>query len=474
MWDILPMKLIKQPESIKNRIALYNLISTALLILVVFAVIYRIVSFSVNSDINKDLEIEINLHTEYVSNQKVFSGLVDRLEWNESEHREIIINPVFVQAFDVHGNSVEKSPNLKGENLKLQKDRISKDYKDTYVTGIAIRQVQAPLLFKGQLKGYVIIAMSVEQPVMVLDNLLLVLLVAYPIVLLVLTFITRIVAGQAIKPALDIIATTQNITDNNFDQRIRLPKNKDELYVLSSAINGLLDRIENAIAREKQFTSDASHELRTPLAVLKGTMEVLIRKPRTAEEYNEKIRYCIDEVNRLNEMVDQLLLMARFEDQQMAVAYQKVILDEVILQALERYSPKIEAKCLQVIFDFKEHFEVTSDAGMTSLIIENILSNAIKYSTANEVVNISLVKQNNTTVCLIQDNGIGIAAKDMDKIYGQFYRSEALNHSDVKGTGLGLSIVKRLCTILNIGLDVQSVKEVGTKVSLVFPDMHLK
>jgi len=464
------MKSIKQPASIKNRIALYNLISTALLILVVFAVIYRIVSFSVNSDINKDLEIEINLHTAYVSNQKVFVGLVDRVEWNESEHREIIINPVFVQAFDTNGKSVEKSPNLKDENLKLQRDKISKHYKDAYVAGIAIRQVQAPLLFKGQLKGYVIIAMSVEQPAMVLDNLLLVLLVAYPIVLLVLTIITRIVAGQTIKPALDIIATTQNITDNNFDQRITLPKNKDELYVLSSAINGLLDRIENAIAREKQFTSDASHELRTPLAVLKGTMEVLIRKPRTAEEYNEKIKYCINEVNRLNEMVDQLLLMARFEDQHMAATYQKVVLDEVILQALERYSPKIEAKGLEVIFDFKEHFEVTSDAGMTSLIIENILSNAIKYSTSNGVVNINLIKQNNTTVCFIKDNGIGIAENDLDKIYGQFYRSEALNHSDVKGTGLGLSIVKRLCTILNIGLDLQSVKDKGTTVTLTFPD----
>ena len=462
------MKQIKTPASIKNRIALSNLISTALLILVVFTVIYRIVSFSVNEDINKDLQIEINLHTDYVAGQKEFTGLVDKAEWDESEHKEIVINPVFVQSFDAKGNSIEKSPNLKGENLKFYKDATSKSYTDTYVGGIAIRQVQAPLLFKGQLKGYVIIAMSVEQPHMVLDNLLLVLLVAYPIVLLVLSFITRIVAGQTIKPALDIITTTRNITDNNFNERISLPSKKDELYVLSLAINGLLDKIEATIAREKQFTSDASHELRTPLAVIKGTLEVLIRKPRTAEEYNEKIQYCIGEVNRLNHMVDQLLLMARFEDQKAAANLQPVVLDEVILQALERYSPKVEAKNITIAFDCTEHFEVVSDAGMTELIIENILSNAIKYSHEGGNIIIELHKADDKVSCLIKDDGIGIAAEDLGKIYGQFYRSEALEHTNIKGTGLGLSIVKRLCDLLNIGLNIESHKSQGTTVVLTF------
>lgn len=462
------MKSIKTPVSIKNRIALFNLVTTALLILVVFTIIYRIVSFSVNEDINKELQAEINLHTSYVENQEEFVGLVDKEEWDESEHKEIVINPVFLQAFDAQGNSVEKSPNLKGENLKFYKNKNSKFYKDTQVTGLSIRQVQAPLFFKGKLKGYVIIAMSIEQPHKVLDNLLFVLLLAYPIVLLVLFFITRIVAGQTMKPALDIIATTKSITDNNFNERVKLPKKRDELYVLSLAINGLLDKIESAIVREKQFTSDASHELRTPLAVIKGTLEVLVRKPRTTEEYNEKINYCVGEVNRLNHMVDQLLLMARFEDQKLAAKLQTVVLDEVLLQALERYSPKIEVRNLTVDFDFTEHFEVVSDAGMTGLIIENILSNAIKYSHDGGNIAIELFNDNKNVICRITDKGIGIAANDLGKIYGQFYRSEALEHASVKGTGLGLSIVKRLCDILNIGLNIESNKNEGTSVTLSF------
>lgn len=153
---------------------------------------------------------------------------------------------------------------------------------------IPIRQVQAPLISHGHTVGYVIIAMSMEQELRLLDNLSNVLLIAFFAVLMALFFITRFIAGKSIRPAVDIINTASKITNNNLGQRIELPKNKDELFELATSINQLLDRIEDAVARERKFTSDASHELRTPLAVIQGTLEVLIRKPRNSSEYEEK------------------------------------------------------------------------------------------------------------------------------------------------------------------------------------------
>ena len=222
--------------SIKNRIALYNLAGAATLVLVTFVVIYRIVSASVNYNINADLQIEIDRHTDFVARQPVFKGLIEDNEWGESEHKEIVINPVFVQIFDNEGRSIDKSPNLKRENLKWL-NSIHNEYLDTQVAGIDIRQQMAPLVNNGQRKGYVVIAMSVEVPHRVLNNLLTVLLLAYPIVLLVLFYITRIIAGGSLAPALNIIATTKKITEDNFDKRIELPSNKDELFTLSIAIN---------------------------------------------------------------------------------------------------------------------------------------------------------------------------------------------------------------------------------------------
>jgi len=157
--------------------------------------------------------------------------------------------------------------------------------------------------------------MSLQDATMVLHNLLKTMVILYPLILLLLFIIARIIAGKSIKPISAIIKTSNIITKDNLKSRIQLPQNQDELYILSQTINSLLDRIENTIEREKQFTSDASHELRTPLTVIKGTLEVLIRKPRQHEEYIEKINFCISEVNRLNHLVDQLLLLARFENQ---------------------------------------------------------------------------------------------------------------------------------------------------------------
>ena len=453
--------------SFKNRIAFYNLAGAATLVLVVFVVIYRIVSASVNYDINQDLQIEIDSHTNFVAKQKPFTSFTAKNEWNETEHRELIINPVFVQIFDSTGNTLEKSPNLKDENLKWQ-EHDGLMYADTHVAGIAIRQQMAKLVNNGEIKGYVIIAMSVQVPHRVLDNLGLVLFVTYPIVLLILFLITWFIAGKSIAPALNIISTTKKITENNFDKRITLPVNKDELYTLSAAINELLERIENAMSREKQFTSDASHELRTPLAVIRGTLEVLIRKPRETAEYEEKINYCITEVIRLTTIVEQLLLLARFESNRASLQLKKTAIDEVVLQAMERYSPEITAKNITIDFYFKEHFYITTDGAMAAIIVENLLSNAIKYSYDGGYISVELYKGATAITCTISDKGIGIAQADLARVFEQFYRSEATEHTSIKGTGLGLSIVKRLCDMLGITIAITSKKGNGTVVKLVF------
>lgn len=454
--------------SIKNRIAFYNLAGAAALVLVVFLVIYRIVSASVNYDINSDLQIEIDRHMAYVAGQPEFKNFMPDNEWDESEHKEIIINPVFVQIFDASGNSVEKSPNLKDEGLAFKKDG-GDSYFDTAVEGIAIRQQMAPLVNKGATKGYVIIAMSVELPRRVLDNLLTVLLMAYPVVLLLLFGLTRFIAGKSIAPVLNIINTTKRITQNNLNERIALPKNKDELYTLATAINALLERIENAILREKQFTSDASHELRTPLAIIKGTLEVLIRKPRQTDEYEARIKECIAEVNRLTGIAEQLLLLARFEERTAVANRRQVAVDEIILQAMERSSSEIATKKLEIDFKFEDHFYAVTDAAMLGIIIENLLGNAVKYSFDGGSIAILLTQQPESLSCVITDTGRGIAEADLARVYEHFYRSAADEHNAIKGTGLGLSIVKRLSGLLGITVTIDSKKGTGTTVRLLIP-----
>jgi signal transduction histidine kinase len=350
--------------------------------------------------------------------------------------------------------------------LRFYKSAKEHELFDAKLDNISVRQVQIPLYQGSKIIGYLVVAMSLEDSVMVLNNLFFIMLIAFPVILIILFLIARFIAGKSIKPINSIINTANYITKDNLESRIPLPQNKDELFTLSQTINNLLDRIENAVIREKQFTSDASHELRTPLAVIKGTLEVLIRKPRTENEYKEKINFCVSEVNRLNHLVDELLLLARFENQKQNLKLEQVNLVSVLSDTLARNSTHIKDRKLKIISNYPSEVNATTDSYLFSLIINNIITNAIKYSNPSSNITISLEENTNVVVCSIADNGIGIAKEEISRIFDQFYRSKATDHPEIKGTGLGLSIVKRLCDLLEIELQIQSEENNGTTVHL--------
>jgi signal transduction histidine kinase len=457
-----------QQLSFKNRIASNYIITTALLIFVVFFVIYSIVRFSVYIKVNNDIQKEVTKHLKEIEVKENCVLLVREEQWKQVQFNKVDVSPAFIQFVDELGAMVNKSPNLKKKQLTYYQGKANNELFDGKLDNISVRQIQVPLYQGTKIIGFLIVAMSLEDSKMVLNNLFIILIVAYPLILLVLFLIARFIAGRSIKPISSIIQTSNVITKDNLKSRIPLPQNRDELYTLSKTINNLLDRVENAIEREKQFTSDASHELRTPLAVIKGTLEVLVRKPRNPEEYKEKIDFCINEVNRLNHLVDELLLLARFENQKQNLKIEKVSLNTIFLDVMSRNATIIGEKKLTCISHVDKDFYVNTDAYLLCIIMNNILTNAVKYSKSGSTINFDVVETEEKIICSISDHGIGIAKEDLQKIFDQFYRSKSNQHPDIKGTGLGLSIVKRLCLLLQIDLEIESQEKVGTKVILSF------
>lgn len=455
------------PFSFKNRIAFNYILSGSFLIALVFIFLYGIVKYYVNEHINEGIQEELKIHLDDVKIDRNNTYLIQVDQWRAREHNTISVNPVFVQFYDNNKLLIDKSPNLKSENLVLFDDRKNNLFIDTTLHTIPIRQIQTAIITNDKVVGYLVIAMSVEdfEIVQLLKN---VLLFIFPIIILILFFIARFFAGKSIKPVNTIIETSSQITRDNLQMRIPLPKNKDELFELSQNINHLLDRIEQTIEREKQFTSDASHELRTPLAVIKGTMEVLIRKPRNQHEYEEKISFCISEVDRLNHMLDQLLLLARFENQKQNIKNELVYLNAIVLDVLARFSDKIKNKKINISTNFSNEFTIASDNYLVAIIVSNLLSNAIKYTQDEGEISILLCNKDNIVQLSIIDNGIGIATSDIAKVFQSFYRSDSSNHATIKGTGLGLSIVKRLCDLLKVEINIESELHKGTCIILSF------
>lgn len=455
--------------SFKNRIALHYLIATATLTMAVFFIIFQVVRSSVYLHLDQDLLYEAHKHSQMImveGDQVVFRN---KAEWEEKEHREVVVNPVFIQVVGLNGKVMDKSPNLKEDFLHFSNGASEPEPFDATLKDRTVRQVQVPLKVDDLQKGYLVTAMSLENSLSVLSRLRSILIFTFPVVLLFLFFITRMIAAQSIRPISVITQTADNITRNNLNERIQLPRNRDELYSLTTSINRLLDRLGNALKREKQFTADASHELRTPLTVLKGTLEVLIRKPRTESEYREKISDAIQEIDRMGFSVEQLLTLARVDNMPGLKEAEEINLMVTIDEIISRHAKVIGEK--KISFDIPNGRipQVHSDPYLVDLLLDNILSNAIKYSRDGGQISISFRQKNGHLICRIEDEGIGIRPEDLDKLYTPFFRSDALEHKQIKGNGLGLAIVKKISDLLHIGFDLESKLGEGTTVTLAFP-----
>lgn len=454
--------------SFKNRIASFFLIATALLVALVFAFIYFMVRNQVYADLEYTLNYEAVRHEKEIMIEGGRMKFINKAEMQEREHREVEVNPIFIQLTDARGNVQDRSPNLKEGTLIFQTDVTGPVDQDHVLNGKRIRQRQIPIVDRGKVVGYIVTAVSSENAHQLVSALQRWLLVLYPIVLLILFGVTRWLAGKSIKPVTTILQTTNRITESNLSERIPLPDQRDELFQLTSSINQLLMRIESAMEREKQFTADASHELRTPLSVLRGTLEVLLRKPRTSEEYVEKIELSIKEIDRMHLIVEQLLMLARFDHPEKSPVREPVTLKQFLLDLIHRQQNTWSDNGVQVDVQCADAVVLQTDPGLLEVILDNLLSNAVKYSAYDHTVQVAVEEDQPIVTLTVRDSGIGIRKEDLHRIFQPFYRSAALEHKTIKGTGLGLSLVQKACDQLGIEITVSSEVNKGSSFTLTF------
>lgn len=444
------------------------MIATAVIMVVAFIAVYFVVQGTVYQNLDDDLSYEAEKHTREIEVVGDSIKIINKKEWEEREHREVQVNPVFIQILNKDGKFMDKSPNLKEDVLIFNEQQNYGGHFNEILNSIAIRQVQVPIEKNGKIKGFILAAMSLESSKMVLLSLRNVLIVSYLFLLVGLYFMSRYLAGRGIIPVKVITETTKRITKNNLNERVVLPQNKDELYELSSGINQLLQRIENAIERERQFTSDASHELRTPLATLRGTLEVLIRKPRERLEYEDRIKFSLTEIDRMTGTLEQLLLLARLDTSSKTVDQSLVPLSTLIDEILSRNKKRISERNLAIDFRKGAALEGVVPQYYSNLILENIIGNAIKYSIENKTLHITITETDSKITCKVQDEGIGIKTEDLKSLFNHFFRSDALNHKSISGTGLGLSIAKKAADAINAELNVESEFGLGTTFTIKF------
>jgi signal transduction histidine kinase len=427
-----------------------------------------VANFTVVRNIDRELQLEVDKHKGEIF---LVDGKIRFLylnEWKQMEHTQLQLNPIFIEIVDLEGNSMDRSPNLGENHLTFSPEKAKSEEAWTQKIGSReVRQRQIPLLNAGKQEGYLLLAKSFEDSRELLDNLRNVLLLIYPLILVSLYLSMRYLAGKSIEPLEKISLKTNQITQQNLNERVPETGTNDEIGQLTRAINSLLGRLEQAMQREKQFTSDASHELRTPLAVLRGTLEVLIRKPRSAEEYETKVKTALMSIDRMSAMLDQLLALARVENGKNLVKEELELitfLEELADKITEEQAHSIQFQSLVGVPIY-----VATHEKSLEMILQNLLENAVKYSKNGGEVFLRVGKEKEAFIEVV-DTGTGIASEYLEQIFDPFFRvQEALDHG-IPGTGLGLAIVKKLAQESSIRLSVSSEKGKGSTFRLDFSE----
>lgn len=278
---------------------------------------------------------------------------------------------------------------------------------------------------------------------------------------------------RAFAPIHQVVTLAKRISAEDLSHRIDLVKSHDEIGELAETFNAMIARLEGSFQQIQQFSSDVAHELKTPLTVLKGELEVALRKARSAEEYRVILAELLESTNGLSKMVEDLLLLARMEAQRLPLSFAPVALDELALNVYENMLKLAEAKHLTVNLNTMEQVTVSGDPGLLERVIKNVLVNAINYTPEGGSIDLSITSSPDGGMVTISDTGIGIPEQAVPHIFDRFYRVDQSRSHESGGTGLGLAIVKKIVEVHHGTIDVQSQVGAGTTVKIWFSRSNL-
>lgn len=454
--------------SFKKRIAFLNTLAVALILAFVFVIIFWVVYYSSYRHLDNDIITE----KEEVFNNLDWKGdsiIRNKMpEWEEAEHKQTEVNPTFIQIVDMNDMSIFKSANLKNDHFSFNPTIEATTFYNTILNNQRIRIGQFPIYNESKkIIGHLTVGVSQQESYNVLHNLMLVLIITYFFTIGLLYRIMSFVASKAIAPVHQLIKSAAGITDKNINERLPLPENEDELYQLATTINELLNRLSYSMQQQKQFAADASHEMRTPLAALKGTLEVLLRKERSAEQYEIKLKELMLQTDRLSLLFDQLLQLARVESDSTLAKKEMIPLADLVENILTEQVKLFPEKQMSLQVHIPIHVKILADSNLLDRILENLLNNAFKYSPTGATIEIEWKEKESTLS--IQNEGAGIPASQIHNVFNRFYRTDESRSSLTPGNGLGLAIVKKLCELQKIGITVNSIEGQQTTFSLHFP-----
>ncbi len=285
-----------------------------------------------------------------------------------------------------------------------------------------------------------------------------------PFVLATIIILSIFLAKKSYSPVNKIIELANKISATNLSERLEFDAEpNDELGKLKTTLNSLFSRLESQIDQISQFTDNASHQLMTPLTAIKTELEYILKKERTTEEYIETANILRDQTDKMIVLIRTMLLLAKDckECADNSIVFDLTKLLEVDINQI--YKNK------NVTISVEKNIFTRGKAEYFSIVLQNLINNALKYSNENDKVLLNAEVSNSTVIIKVVDNGIGINDLEKDRIFERFYRVENEKTLNIEGYGLGLSLAKSVINSMGGKIEVKDNIPKGTIFIISLP-----
>lgn len=293
-------------------------------------------------------------------------------------------------------------------------------------------------------------------------------LLVLPVFVVLAAVCGYLLTRRAFAPVRQITQTAREIGEGgDLSRRIGLTGRKDEIHTLAAEFDAMFARLEQAFDREKQFTDDASHELRTPTAVILSQSEYALQNTQPQGETRAALESIHTQAARMAALLSQLLMLSRADKGRQVVQREPVDLSELVEMVAETEAEQAEARNITVQTELEPGVTVQGDETLLMRLLINLTENAIRYGRPGGQVKLTLRRQDGEVVGTVEDDGIGIAPEDLDKIWQRFWQADPARSGG--GAGLGLSMVRWITQAHGGRVTVQSEPGKGSIFTFFLP-----
>lgn len=285
----------------------------------------------------------------------------------------------------------------------------------------------------------------------------------------ILAVIFILIYFLTIQPIHKLTDYAVSITQGNISQKINI-KSNDEYRDLASVLSYLSNELNNLDEYQRKFISNISHDFRSPLTSIKGYLEAMLDGTIPPESYDKFIKIILFEADRLTNLTTNLLTLNKLDGHKQMLDKTSFDINYIISKTIEVYEGRCEKQKIKLVKKFESiHQYVYADQSKIQQVINNLLDNAIKFSSANSSIIISTYLKSEKVFISIKDHGAGISKKNINHIWERFYKIDSSRGKDKRGTGLGLAITKEIINAHNENINVTSTEGVGTEFTFSLP-----